>query len=426
VTQLLQEKGAGGPETQYKLRDWLISRQRYWGAPIPIIYCPECGVVPVPEEQLPVMLPDGVEFRPTGESPLTYCEEFLHTTCPHCGAPARRETDTMDTFVCSSWYFLRFTSPQENNAPFSRAKADYWMNVDQYIGGVEHAILHLMYARFFTKVLCDLDLIGADEPFQNLLTQGMVLYQGGKMSKSKGNVVSPEEIIETYGADTARLFVLFAAPPERDLEWSDQGVEGCFRFLNRVWRLVQRLIRRLLDIDGVSDLKTPAGAERELWRVTHHTLKAVTEDLRVKFQFNTAISRIMELVNALYRYAEEVPEAEQDLSVLKESVTLLLLMLAPFAPHITEELWRSIGFKESVHLQKWPSYDEAALIEEQVTVVVQVNGKLRDRMVAPAGMAAPELQEKVLELDKVREFVQGKEISKVVVVPDKLVNLVVR
>ena len=294
----LERKGRGNREIKYRLRDWLISRQRYWGTPIPIVYCPDCGEVPVPEEDLPVILPIDIALTGMGDSPLAMSEEFANTTCPLCGKPARRETDTMDTFVCSSWYFLRFTDPKNTKAPFDRKKADAWMPVDQYIGGVEHAILHLMYARFFTKVLSDLGLCSCDEPFKNLLTQGMVLKDGAKMSKSKGNVVSPEDIIEKYGADTARLFILFAAPPERDLEWSDQGVEGCYRFLNRIWRLVEESTHVVANA-GKIDSGHLNEEDREMLYVINRTVKKVTEDIKERFNFNTAISAVMEMVNAL-------------------------------------------------------------------------------------------------------------------------------
>ncbi|GAF26295.1 leucine--tRNA ligase [Neomoorella thermoacetica] len=424
VTEYLESIGRGRARVNYRLRDWLISRQRYWGAPIPMIYCDQCGIVPVPEEDLPVILPEGVEFRPTGESPLTYCPEFVNTTCPRCGGPARRETDTMDTFVCSSWYFLRYTSPHSQDRAFERDKVDYWMNVDQYIGGVEHAILHLMYARFFTKALHDFGLVGVEEPFQNLLTQGMVLKDGSKMSKSKGNIVSPEEIINRYGADTARLFILFAAPPERDLEWSDQGVEGCYRFLNRVWRLVGSYADAVRRASGSLEIRSHA--DRELWRLLHATIKKVTEDVEERFNFNTAISAIMELVNGCYRYQDTVPEEEQNLVLMGEVLRKLVTLLAPFAPHITEELWQGLGGQESVHRESWPQYDPEALVEEEITLVIQINGKVKDRMQVPAGLAREKIEELVLNRDKVAALLAGQQVVKVIVVPDKLVNVVAR
>ncbi|MGI6285291.1 leucine--tRNA ligase [Neomoorella humiferrea] len=424
VIEYLEKTGKGRGRVNYRLRDWLISRQRYWGAPIPMIYCDRCGLVPVPEEDLPVLLPEGVEFKPTGESPLKNCPEFVNTTCPRCGGPARRETDTMDTFVCSSWYFLRYTSPHCQDKAFERDKVDYWMNVDQYIGGVEHAILHLMYARFFTKALYDFGLVGVEEPFQNLLTQGMVLKDGGKMSKSKGNVVSPEEIIDRYGADTARLFILFAAPPERDLEWSDQGVEGCYRFLNRVWRLVAGYAG---DVRSAGDgIEVKSAADRELWRLLHATIKKVTEDIEERFNFNTAISAIMELVNGCYRYQDSVPKPDQNLPLMGEVLRKLVTLLAPFAPHIAEELWQGLGGRESVHLEKWPAYDPEALVTEEVTMVIQVNGKVRDRMQVPAGLPEEKIKELALKRQRVADLLAGQEVVKVIVVPDKLVNVVAR
>jgi leucyl-tRNA synthetase len=424
IADYLEEKGLGRRAVNYRLRDWLISRQRYWGAPIPIVYCSRCGIVPVPEEELPVLLPYEVEFKPTGESPLKSCPEFVATTCPRCHGPAERETDTMDTFVCSSWYFLRYTSPKSEAAAFLPEKVNYWMPVDQYIGGVEHAILHLMYARFFTKVLYDLGLVAVDEPFTNLLTQGMVLKDGSKMSKSKGNVVSPEEIMQRYGADTARLFILFAAPPEKDLEWSDAGVEGCHRFLNRVWRLVGSLRPRLLAAGDEATPRTPE--DRELWRLVHQTIKRVTEDIEERFNFNTAISAIMELVNAIYRYRDDVPQQEQNWALLKEAVKNLVLILAPFAPHLAEELWHLLGYSESVHRQPWPAFDLSALAVEEVEVVVQINGRVRDRLRLPAGASQERAREAALAQSRIQQWLAGREVAKVVWVPDKLINIVVR
>ncbi len=424
ITAYLEEKGQGRFRVTYRLRDWLISRQRYWGAPIPIIYCDVCGVVPVPEEDLPVLLPMNVEFKPTGRSPLAECPDFVNTTCPVCGGPGKRETDTMDTFMCSSWYYYRYTSPRETEGPWDKAKVDYWLAVDQYIGGVEHAILHLLYSRFFTKVLYDLGLVSNQEPFTNLLTQGMVLKDGAKMSKSKGNVVSPEDIISRYGADTARMFILFAAPPERDLEWSDQGVEGCFRFLNRVWRLVEPLEQTLKNAPG-RPAANLVGINREMRRITHKTIKKVTEDISARYNFNTAVSAIMELVNALYQF-KEVPEPDRDPAVLKEAVDSLLLMLAPFAPHITEEIWEATGHQGSVHQQGWPSYDPEAIVEDEITIVVQINSKVRDRMLVPAGLSANEMQERVMKDPKILKLTEGKKIVKIIPVPDKLVNIVVK
>ncbi|MDH7498028.1 MAG: leucine--tRNA ligase [Syntrophomonadaceae bacterium] len=421
VIDLMASMGIGSRTVNYRLRDWLISRQRYWGAPIPIVYCPDCGAQPVPYQDLPVLLPLDVEFRPTGESPLNYVESFVNTQCPRCAGPARRETDTMDTFVCSSWYFIRFASPHTNDRPWDRQAVDYWMPVDQYIGGVEHAILHLMYSRFFTKALYDMGLLSCQEPFTNLLTQGMVLKEGSKMSKSKGNTVSPEDIIATYGADTARLFILFASPPERDLEWSDQGVEGAYRFLHRVWRLFAEFADRL---PGV-----PAGlppqmsqADRDMRYRTHFTIRKVTEDIETRFNFNTAISAIMEMVNALYQYKEG---EDANLQVIREALEMLALLLAPFAPHIAEELWQATGHAGSVHQQSWPAYDPQALVRDEVEVVVQVNGKVRERMTVPARASQEEVQAMAMALPRIRELMGERPLRKAIVVPGKLVNLVV-
>lgn len=424
ITEYIEEQGLGRYQIQYRLRDWLISRQRYWGTPIPIIYCDQCGVVPVPEEDLPVILPEEVQFKPTGESPLKSMSEFRDCQCPKCGQKAVRETDTMDTFVDSSWYFLRFCDANNHREVFDKDKANYWMNVDQYIGGVEHAILHLMYARFFTKVLYDLGLTKYDEPFQNLLTQGMVLKDGAKMSKSKGNVVSPEEIIAKYGADTARLFILFAAPPDRDLEWSDQGVEGCFRFLNRVWRLVYSYHQQVQNIEPVD--QAGDNADKELRRIIHSTIKKVTEDVGKRFNFNTAISAIMELVNSLQHYRDQKANGQENLALVRFGLEKLVLLLAPFAPHIAEELWQALGKESSVHLESWPTYDEKALEQDEVTVVIQVNGKVRGRVNLPKDMPQEELKPLVLEEKRVQDFIAGKEIVKFIVVPNKLVNIVVK
>jgi len=425
IIEYMKEKGLGEEKVNYRLRDWLISRQRYWGAPIPIIYCDHCGIVPVPEKDLPVLLPENVAFEPTGESPLLKADSFINTTCPQCGAPARRETDTMDTFVCSSWYFLRYCSPHEDQRPFDPEKVAYWMPVDQYIGGVEHAILHLMYSRFITKVLYDLNLVPVDEPFTNLLTQGMVLKDGFKMSKSKGNVVSPEEIIENYGADTARLFILFAAPPERDLDWSDQGVEGAYRFINRVWRLVQRVapeVRERMEWDVAS----LSSAEKDLRRVVHRTIQRVEDDIKTRFNFNTAVSAIMELTNALYHYVEGIEQEQWHKGMLSEGLTTLALLLAPFTPHFAEEIWEVLGNEGSVHEQQWPQVDREALKEEEITIVVQINGRVRDHIQVPVGLDNKGMEEAVLSQPKVVNLIQDKELVKVICVPNKLVNLVVR
>jgi len=425
IADYMEKENIGSRKVNYRLRDWLISRQRYWGAPIPIIYCEQCGIVPVPENELPVVLPTDVEFRPGGDNPLTESSSFVKTTCPCCAGAARRETDTMDTFVCSSWYYMRFADPKNDREPFSRKAADYWMNVDQYIGGVEHAILHLLYARFFTKVLFDLDLVGVEEPFQNLLTQGMVLKDGAKMSKSKGNVVSPEDIVNRYGADTARLFILFASPPEKDLEWSDQGVEGSYRFLNRVWRIVEGYGERIKTVELPEAFGDLGLNERELRKWTHYAVRKVTQDIETRFNFNTAISAIMELVNALYNYRER-SQADEQLPVIKEALTKLLLLLAPFAPHLAEELWQSIGSSGSVHQQAWPTFDPEALIEAEVTIAVQINGRVRERISVPADIDAEGLGRLITEHERVKPLLQDKQLLKVVAVPGRLVSLVVQ
>ena len=421
IVKYMEEKEIGRPQVNFRLRDWLISRQRYWGAPIPIVYCDKCGEVAIPDEQLPVYLPTDVEFKPTGRSPLAESDSFVTCTCPTCGGAAKRETDTMDTFICSSWYYLRYCSPKEDQAAFNKKDVDYWMPVDQYKGGVEHAILHLLYSRFFTKVLQDQGLVNFDEPFTNLLTQGMVLKDGTKMSKSKGNTVSPEETVEKYGADTARLFILFAAPPERDLEWSDAGVEGAYRFLNRVWRLVYNYINGLDETTKVDDI---SAVDKETRRMSHHTIKKVTDDINLRFNFNTAISTIMEFVNWLYLYRDKNPVRNS--AVEAEAVNSLVILLAPFAPHIAEELWHELGYTDSVHKQSWPKFDPAALVQDEVEIVVQINGKVRDRMMVPSDISKEDMEKLVLEQDGVRNLIEGKQLVKVVAVPKKLVNIVVK
>ena len=416
-----EAQGFGKRRVNYRLRDWLISRQRYWGAPIPIINCEKCGEVLVPEEELPVRLPEDVSFEQGAVSPLSSSEHFLHCTCPKCGGEATRETDTMDTFICSSWYYYRYADPKNTERPFDRDKVNYWAPVDQYIGGIEHAILHLLYARFFTKVLRDAGMLDFDEPFTNLLTQGMVIKDGAKMSKSLGNVVSPEEIIEKYGADTARLFILFAAPVERDLDWSDQGVEGAFRFLNRVWRILLQFEGAIKSAPAACDPSALTPEETELRRVLHMTVKKVTEDVRDRFMFNTAISSIMELVNAFYVFQDK----ELSPALARETASMLLRMLAPFAPHITEELWARL-FTGSVHAEKWPAYDASALTQDEIEVVLQINGKVRDRVKIAADLDKEAMEQLVTELPRAKELTAGKTIVKVICVPGKLVNIVVK
>ena len=422
IVEKAVKEGFGRRKVNYRLRDWLISRQRYWGAPIPVVYCDKCGEQLVPEEELPVKLPEDVTFEQGAVSPLAQSESFVHCTCPKCGGPARRETDTMDTFICSSWYYMRYTDPHNTHKPFAADKVNYWAPVDQYIGGIEHAILHLLYSRFFTKVLRDEKLLDFDEPFQNLLTQGMVIKDGAKMSKSKGNVVSPEEIIQKYGADTARLFILFAAPVERDLEWSDQGVEGAFRFLNRVWRIVAHFEDAIREGIDDYDHSTLTAEEKSLRRTLHQTIKKVTEDVGERFMFNTAISAVMELVNAFYGFQDRTVHP----GLVREFSFALVKMLAPFAPHITEELWSRMEGKGSVHDARWPKFDRAAIVEDEVEIVLQINGKVRDKLTVPADMKPQEMEKLALAQPKVVELTAGKTIVKVICVPKKLVNIVVK
>lgn len=420
-----EAEGFGKRRVNYRLRDWLISRQRYWGAPIPIIYCPHCGEVLVPEDQLPVRLPEDVSFTAGAKSPLATSEEFVHCKCPKCGADATRETDTMDTFLCSSWYYLRYTDAHNDKKPFDKELNNYWGPVDQYIGGIEHAILHLLYSRFFVKVLRDAGLVDYDEPFSNLLTQGMVIKDGAKMSKSLGNVVSPEEILSKYGADTARLFILFAAPPERELEWSDQGVEGSFRFLNRIWRIVQAfevvLAQKVTEYDH-SNLNE---ADKDLRRVLHSSIKKVTNDIETRFNFNTGISTMMELVNALYAYKEAAKEPNAGL--IYEAISDLIKMMSPFVPHITEELWRgAIDANSSVHEQSWPECDEEALKVDNVEIVLQVNGKVRGRLTVPAEVTKEELEKIAMADANVQAHIGDATVRKVICVPGRLVNIVAK
>lgn len=421
VIDYMSKNDIGEGTVNFRLRDWLISRQRYWGAPIPMVYCDKCGIVPVPESDLPVLLPEDVQFKPTGESPLNFVESFYKTSCPCCGGDARRETDTMDTFVCSSWYFARFCDPSNPDLPFSRSAVDYWMPVDQYIGGVEHAILHLMYARFFAKFLFDINMLSCQEPFTHLLTQGMVLKDGAKMSKTKGNVVSPEEIINKYGADTARLFILFASPPERDLEWSDASVEGCYRFLNRIWRVVTESAG-LIQIGGGS-LENLDDAARQMRFKTHATIKKVTEDISERFNFNTAIAAIMELNNAILAYRNV---ESKNTAVLTEAIESMLIMLSPFCPHICDELWDRLGWEGCIYRQAWPAFEATALIQDQVEIVVQINGKIRQHLTVPSGASQEQLIEIAMADEKVKAGIEGKQIVKTVAVPGKLVNLVVK
>ncbi len=416
VADFIQQHGLGQRRVQYRLRDWLVSRQRYWGAPIPIVYCPKCGMQPVPEDQLPVRLPVDVEFRPTGESPLKLSRTFLHTTCPKCRGPAERETDTMDTFVDSSWYFLRYCSPHDATAAFDPKQVEFWMPVDQYIGGIEHATMHLLYARFFVKALRDLGLVSFDEPFTRLFNQGLVISGGFKMSKSRGNVINPDDFVKTLGADTVRAYLMFLGPWDQGGDWSDSGINGIHRFLNRVWSLT-------LDTRDLSALEgTDVAAEREIRRLTHRTIRRVTDDIE-RFRFNTLLAALMEMTNALARYADQ-PVAGTP--AWKDAIRSLLLMLAPVAPFITEELWFRLGLPYSIHQQPWPVWEEALVAEETVTVVVQVNGRVRDKLTVPVDVTGKAVEALALNSERVRRYIDGAAVANVVYVPGKLVNIVTK
>jgi leucyl-tRNA synthetase len=449
IAESLDQRGEGRKTINYRLRDWGVSRQRYWGTPIPIIYCFDCGAVPVPEQDLPVILPSDVELTGEGGSPLARHDQFLHVSCPKCGKDARRESDTFDTFVESSWYFARYACPDYDKGPLDKAAANYWMPVDQYIGGIEHAVMHLLYARFYTKILRDLGMVDVDEPFTNLLTQGMVcketqrcsehgwlypeqvedgrctlcgkevvLGRTEKMSKSKKNVIDPNQLIEQFGADTARLFSLFAAPPEKDLEWNEQGVEGCYRFLNRVWRAISDNIELIsnADISVAVD-----GEAADLRRKTHQTIKKVTEDVDGRFHFNTAIAAVMELVNAIYSFKGAV----ENPGVLREALEAVVRLLNPFVPHICEELWQSLGHEKSVEFSGWPAWDEAALVSEEVTLVIQVNGKVRGKISVAVDADKESIEKDAVAEQNVQRYIEGKQVRKMIVVPGRLVNIVV-
>jgi len=434
VIRYLDENGMGEATVNYRIRDWLISRQRYWGAPVPIVHCPSCGEVPVPEEDLPIELPDDseVEFPPKGESPLAKVESWVSTTCPKCGAPARRDTDTLAQWLCSCWYFLRYTLTHEertpNDVPFDRAKVDYWMPVNQYIGGVEHAVLHLLYTRFICKVLHDAGHVGTGEPFAALFTQGMICKQSEvtgrleKMSKSKGNVVSPDAVIQAHGADTQRLYTLFIGPPQKDAEWRDEAVIGARRFIERVWKQAHEARDVLAGApdayagDG-SDL---AGTEKRLWRKTHQTVRKVTGDIESSWQFNTAVAAVMELSNTL----ADVPPSPETAPVVRLALEAMVRLLHPFIPHVTEELWQALGHEPSVLSAGWPAYDEAACREDEVEIAVQVNGKLRARVTVPAGASEDDLKAAAMAEPKVQQYLEGVEVRKTIVVPGRLVNIV--
>ncbi|MDY6854131.1 MAG: leucine--tRNA ligase [Thermodesulfobacteriota bacterium] len=420
----LEEKGIGKRTVNYRIRDWGVSRQRYWGTPIPMIHCDKCGIVPVPYEQLPVILPLDIEIKEDGRSPLPETESFLITDCPQCKNKARRETDTLDTFICSSWYFDRYTCPRYDEGPLDKMAVNYWMPVDQYIGGIEHAILHLLYSRFFTMVLRDIGLLETAEPYDSLLTQGMVIKDGAKMAKSKGNVVDPNDIIDKYGADTTRLFILFTSPPERDLDWSDQGVEGAFRFLNRVWRMVEGNIEKIWDVPAYTGEEVISDDLKKLNRKNHQTIKKVTEDIEERFHFNTAISAVMELVNSIYQFDAEKQNDTVSLSVLRGAIENVILLLSPIIPHICEELWERLGGKESIIKTPWPAYDEDLIKEDEIIIVVQINGKLRSRITVSLSRSEEDIKEKALDSDRVKELLAEKEIKKIIYVPNKLINIV--
>ncbi|MSO40894.1 MAG: leucine--tRNA ligase [Solirubrobacterales bacterium] len=425
IVAWLESEGRGKPAINYRLRDWLVSRQRYWGAPIPFVYCDKDGIVPVPADQLPVLLPEIEDYAPKGKSPLAAAEDWVNTECPVCGGPARRETDTMDTFVDSSWYFLRYLDPGNEELPWAREVADYWMPVDQYIGGVEHAILHLMYARFFTKALADMGLLAAQEPFANLFTQGMITRDGAKMSKSKGNVVSPAEYVERYGADAARTYICFMAPPVKGGDWSDEGAEGVFRFLARVWRLSREVAERCGSSAGAETPDGASGEARELLAKAHWAIDKVTRDIDPRFQFNTAVSAVMELVNDVYRLKDGLYDDPAGSAAVRFATATAASLLFPFAPHLGSEVYEQLT-GERVWEQPWPKADPALLEHDTYTLIVQVNGKLRDRIEVATSASEEEILELARGSEKVGAHLDGGEVVKEVVVPGKLVNIVVR
>ena len=417
IADWLVDQGKGERQTNYRLRDWGISRQRYWGCPIPVIYCDDCGTVPVPAVDLPVVLPEDVALDGAG-SPLLHDPGFLHVDCPSCGKAARRETDTFDTFFESSWYYARFTCPDQDTAMLDE-RADHWLPVDQYVGGIEHAILHLLYARFFHKLMRDEGLVSSDEPFARLMTQGMVLKDGSKMSKSKGNTVDPQALIEQYGADTVRLFIMFASPPQMSLEWSDDGVEGASRFLRRLWRLVANHVNAGLPEAGDGGESSDAG--QTLRKQVHQTISKVSDDIERRMQMNTAIASVMELMNAVSRFE---PASDGDRAVVHEALNTACLLLSPVVPHITTELWRALGNENDILDTAWPVIDKSALVEEEIQYIIQVNGKLRDRVMVPASAAKDEIEKLALASDGVLRNIEDKTVRKVIVVPNRLVNVV--
>ena len=425
ITQKAVDEGFGEFKTQFRLRDWLISRQRYWGAPIPVVYCDKCGIQPVPEDQLPVLLPKDVDFSVVGKSPITTSPTFKDTVCPVCGGHATREMDTMDTFICSSWYYLRYADAKNDKECFNKDIVNKWLPVDQYVGGIEHAILHLLYSRFFTKALRDCGLLDFDEPFKNLLTQGMVLKDGAKMSKSKGNTVDPDEIFENYGADTARLFILSDSPPARDFDWSDAGVEGCYKFLNRVWRLVATNAENInLNYSLGSNL---AKDNDDLVRTVHMSIKGITNDITNEFQFNTVISKYRELINAIYDWQAKKPQLnDEDKNVLSFAIVSMLKLMSPVAVYLTEEAWHELGGEGSIHDQPWCKWDENLAKSSSITMVIQINGKVKDKIEVDAEISKEEMERQAQNSDKIKELTAGKTIIKTIVVPGKLVNIVVK
>ncbi len=427
MSDLAEQRGFGRKSITYRLRDWGISRQRYWGTPIPVIFCDRCGIVGVPYEDLPVELPHDVAFTGEEGSPLEKVPSFVETTCPKCGGPARRETDTMDTFFDSSWYFFRYTSPHKDDGPFDPAAASYWLPVDLYIGGVEHAILHLIYARFFTRVLRDLGYSSVSEPFPHYLAQGMVTKDGSAMSKSKGNVVDPDDMLKEYGADALRLFILFASPPEKEFAWNEDGIEGCSRFLNRIWALVQENLD-LFQAPGSPEAvltAATAGAGAGLLKRTHQTIRKVTEDIGKRFHLNTAISALMELYNLAKKEKDGLRQTAEGRAVLKLTLEAMVVLLSPFTPHICEELWEMTGHRGVLARQAWPAFDPELAKEETVTVVVQINGKLKDRFEVNAGAAEDEIRATALGLERVSAAMAGKTVRKVICIGNRLVNIVV-
>ncbi len=428
ITEKSVKEGFGEFKTQYRLRDWLISRQRYWGAPIPIVYCDKCGIQPVPEDQLPVMLPKDVDFSVVGKSPITTSPTFKDTVCPICGGHATREMDTMDTFICSSWYYLRYADARNDKECFNKNKVNHWLPVDQYVGGIEHAILHLLYSRFFTKALKDCGLLDFDEPFKNLLTQGMVLKDGSKMSKSKGNTVDPDEIFENYGADTARLFILSDSPPARDFDWSDAGVEGCYKFLNRVWRLISTNAENIsLNLPEIKAGDLKKKENDDLLRFVHMSIKGITNDISNDFQFNTVISKYRELTNAIYDWQSKKSNLDdEDKLTLSFAIVSLIKLMSPVAVHLTEEAWHELGGSESVHNQPWCKWDENLAKSSSITLVVQINGKVKDKIEVDEGLSQDEMKEKALASEKIKAQIEGKTVVKTIVVPKKLVNIVVK